>query len=130
MHTSTSPIARRLMRASLRRLHSPDIQDLSTYQPESPTDFSFLLQVFAGSEASESEESFDVIVCTPRWLERKHDHSDVVPGYHHLIVFEYDYDRIVRAIELLCESAEGNSWLDVAKRLSRFARWEFDEYTE
>jgi hypothetical protein len=118
------------MRASLRRLHSPDIDDLSAYRPEREDDFGFLLQVFAGPEGGEGEEAFDVILCTPKWLGRKYRRSDVIPGRHHLIVFEYDYDRLVREIELLCESAEGNSWRDVAMKLSRFGRWEFEDYAE
>jgi hypothetical protein len=117
------------MRASLRRLHSPDVDDLAGYRPEPADDFGLLLQVFAGPEGAEGEEAFDLILCTPKWLERTHDESDVVSGRHHLIVFRYDYDRLVRALEVQCQSAEGESWQDVAAKLSRFARWEFEDYT-
>jgi hypothetical protein len=118
------------MRAFLRRLHSPDVEDLESYRPERPDEFGFLLQIFAGPEDGQGEESFDVVVCTPRWLERKHGRQDVVVGRHHLIVFEYDYDRLVKVIELYCESSEGKSWRDVAQKLSRLGKWEFEDYSE
>jgi hypothetical protein len=130
MHTSTYVTERGHMRAALRRLHSPDIDDLSAYHPEREDDFGFLLQVFAGPEGGDGEEAFDLILCTPKWLERKHSRSDLVFGRHHLIVFRYDYARLVREFELLCESAEGDSWRDVAMELSRFGRWEFEDYAE
>ena len=59
------------LRAALRGLHSPDISDLRTYRPERPDEFGFLLQVFAGPEGQEGEESFGVVVCTPKWLLQK-----------------------------------------------------------
>lgn len=118
------------MRGSLRRLHSPDVADLSGYHPERPDDFGFLLQILVGPEGGEGEESFDVVVCTPKWLEGQHGPSDVVSGRHHLIVFEYDYDRLAREIERVCESAEGQSWREVALKLSRFAHWEFEDYRD
>ena len=119
-----------IMRASLRRVHSPDVEDLESYRPERSDDFGFLLQIFAGPEGGEGEESFDVVVCTPRWLERKHGQHEVVVGRHRLIVFEYDYDRLVKMIELYCDSCEGNSWQDVAEKLSRLGKWEFEDYSE
>ena len=116
------------MRAALRRLHSPDVPDLSSYEPERDDDFGFLLQILAGPNCGEGEESFDVIVCTPRWLERTHDRADVVPGRHHLIVFEYNYERLIRAIASMCELTEGSSWREVAEKLARLGRWEFEDY--
>ena len=73
------------MRASVRYMFSPDVPDLPSYQPEPADEFGFLLQIIAGPDNGEGEESFDVIVCTPRWLEKTHARSDVVIGRHHLI---------------------------------------------
>jgi hypothetical protein len=47
-----------------------------------------------------------------------------------LIVFEYDYDRLLRTIEQVCESTEGDTWQEVADRLSRLGAWEFEDYRE
>lgn len=116
------------MRAALRRLHSPDIDDLASYRPERPDEFGFLLQMLVGPENGPGEESFDVVVCTPRWLEKKHNPQEMLIGRHYLLVFEYDYNRLLRAIEDLCDSAEGGSWGEVASKLSRIGKWEFEDY--
>src|SRR3569832_396716 len=110
------------MRAIVKKLHSPDVRDLSAYQPENPEDFGFLLQIMAGPENQKGEESFDVIVCTPKWMERyyKDDRGEaVVIGRHHLIVFEYDYVRLVKKINSFVESCSGCTWSEIACKVSR-----------
>ena len=116
------------MRASIRRLMSPDVVDLAAYHPTPIDDFGFLLQVFAGPEGEPGEESFDLVVCTPKWLEQKYGRSGVVFGRHRLIVFEYDYDRLLRAVEEAFEGVEGRTWREVAEQLARLGRWEFEDY--
>lgn len=58
------------MNAKLKRLHSPDIYNLENYQPECAGSFCFLLQAMIGPEGEEGEESFDIEVCTPAWIEK------------------------------------------------------------
>jgi hypothetical protein len=116
------------MRAELKRLHSPDIDDLSTYRPTETDEFCFLLQVIAGPEGLDGEEAFDVVVCTPKWIARNNKPSALIVGRHYLIVFEYNYERIARFIEDYCVACEGSSWQEVAEKLGRLGRWEFEDY--
>lgn len=118
------------MNAELKRLHSPDIYDLENYQPEDPEKFGFLLQAMVGPEGKEGEESFDIEVCTPRWLEETHGISDVIIGRHHLIVREYNYPRIVATIKDFLRCCSGERWNEVAEKVSRLGKWEFEDYTE
>jgi hypothetical protein len=116
------------MRAKLKRLHSPDIANLATYVPEASDSFSFLLQLIVGPEDSDGEESFDVLVCTPEWLRGKRFTSEFIVGRHYLIVFEYNYDRLLTFMDAYCSKCVGETWQTVAEKLSRLGKWEFEDY--
>jgi len=118
------------MTAELKRLHSPDVYDLQTYAPEMSDNFGFLLQAMIGPKGTEGEESFDMQVCTPKWLSDHHDPGDIVFGRHYVIVFEYDYARLVNMISSLCNECSGQSWQEIAARLGRFGKWEFEDYQQ
>ena len=115
------------MRAELKSMHSPDI-DLPTFWPEKPDSFGFLMQVMIGPEGQEGTESFDIQVCTPKWLIEKHKPDDVLFGTHMLIVFEYDVQRIQGFIQRYCQRCIGNSWQDIVPKLARIGGWEFEDY--
>lgn len=116
------------MKATVKSLHSPDIPDLTRYMPKVADDFAFLLQILAGPSEGDGEESFDVFVCTPLWLRNNHQPSDIVVGRHKLIVFDYNYRRLVSFITGLVESCEGTTWQELADRIGRLGKWEFEDY--
>lgn len=118
------------MKAELKRVHSPDIDDLENYRPENPEKFAFLLQAMVGPEGKEGEESFDIDVCTPKWLEETYKFEDVVVGRHHFIVREYNYERIVNAIRDFLQLCSGEDWNEVAEKVARLGKWEFEDYIE
>src|SRR5689334_16551742 len=105
------------MRAKLKRLHSPDVHDLEGFVPPMPDDFGFLLQMMVGREDSSGEESFDVIVCTPRWLERRYAKNKLTPLRHHLLVFEYHYEGMLGELKRLVESYDGKDWQELAEKI-------------
>ena len=74
------------MRAVVHRFHSPDALDLDSYVPDDPADDAILLQVMVGSEGADGEDSFDVLVCTLRRLERLVESEGRIIGRHYLIV--------------------------------------------
>jgi hypothetical protein len=116
------------MKAKLKRLHSPDVDDLKRFTSATPDVFSFLLQIIVGPLGEEGEESFDVIVCTPLWLQREVEREGIIMGRHYLFVNTYDYDRLENYIRSRCEEATGTSWQEIAQKLSRLGRWEFEDY--
>ena len=118
------------MDAELKRLHSPDVYDLKGYQPESPDKFGFLLQAMVGPKGGDCEESFDIEVCTPKWLEEAYGTDDVLIGRHRLIVQEYSYPRIINAIKGFLKGCSGENWKEVAEKVSRLGKWEFEDYIE
>ena len=116
------------MQAELKRLHSPDVLDLPSFMPQSRDNFGFLLQAMIGPKGLDGEESFGIQVCTPKWLLEQHDRADVVSGRHFLIIFEYNYERLVRFISDFCDECIGKTWQEIAGQLSRLGQWEFEDY--
>ncbi len=116
------------MQAEIKRIHSPDIDDLSSYYPDEPDCFAFLLQVMIGPKDEDWEESFDIEVCTPKWFESKYAENEAIFGRHILIVFEYDLERIKQKISKYCASCSGENWQELANKLGRIGYWEFEDY--
>ncbi|OLU22201.1 hypothetical protein BVH03_25295 [Pseudomonas sp. PA15(2017)] len=116
------------MNAELKRLHSPDIYDLENYKPESPTSFNFLLQAMIGPAGEDGEESFDIDVCTPKWIEENCEQDVVLIGRHYLIVREYNYKKIDEFIRKFLLSCVGEDWNEVANKVARLGFWEFEDY--
>ncbi len=109
------------IQAELKKLHSPDVADLERFQPDGP--FGFLLQAMVGPKGTAGEESFDILVCTPEWFSADM-RDDIVSGRHFLFMKRYDYRTLKRFIEDYCASCQGESWQEVARKLSRLGHWE------
>jgi len=118
------------MKAQIRRLHSPDVHDLVHWIPSDPACFGFLLQVLIGPADTTGEESFDFVVCTPEWLRQAHGEAAVILARHQVLVFRYDFPAIETALRCLVSSVEGRSWRELARELSRYGKWEFEDYSE
>jgi hypothetical protein len=116
------------MQAILKSLYSTDIADIETYLPDKEDNFGFTLRAIVGPVDVEGAESFDIVVCTPKWLMEKHVASDVLLGLHKLIVFKYDYLRLRQFIEKYLMRCSGNTWKEVADKVSLLGQWEFEGY--
>ena len=81
-----------------------------------------------GPRDGEGEESFEIVVCTPKWLTEKYKAADVLLGLHKVIVFEYDYRRLRGFIEKFLMRCSGDNWNEVAGKVSLLGHWEFEGY--
>jgi hypothetical protein len=102
------------IRSLLKRLHSPDIFDLESYSPDDEACFGFLLQAMFGPEGGEGEESFDLFICAPKWLERKLVEDVILSGRNYLIVKEYNFITIRSFPEKYTRQCGGETWQEVA----------------
>ncbi len=118
------------MKAELKGLHSPDIDNLENYKPLDDNNFGFLLQVLVGIKGENSEESFDAIVCTPKWIELNYNKNDVILGENFIIMFQYNYKKLFNIISDLINNIEEENWDRIANKLDRIGKWEFREYYE
>jgi hypothetical protein len=121
-------MAKQTVRASLRRLHSPDAPDLKSFTPSDPSDFAILVQAMIGPTDGEGEESFDFVLCTPHWIAREMQTRDHRWGRATLVVPRYAYEMLERAVVALCGRAQGDDWPQVAVLLNRWMTWEFEDY--
>lgn len=47
---------------------------------------------------------------------------------HTLITREYNINEIKKIIENYIAKCDGNTWLEVAEKLSRYFSWEYEDY--
>lgn len=117
------------MKAEIKNFHSPDV-DLENYVPENKDCFCFLLQVIIGAKEGDGEESFDILVCTPKWLYEHYPESALIFGEHFLFVFNYDLHAIKEKISNYVDSIEADDWTTIGNKLDRIGKWEFRDYDE
>lgn len=115
------------MKAELKSIHSPDI-DIRNYWPENPESFHFLLQVMIGPEGEDSSESFDFEVFSPIWIQNNIRHDDMLYGLHKIILTTYDIPLLENRLRHLCSRTMGETWHEIAQKLSRYGRWEYEGY--
>jgi Immunity protein 8 len=113
--------------AEVKRLHSPDAPDLVSWRPDTD-EFAILVQIIAGPQGSNGEESFDVTVCSSAWIARMTERVRIYDGRHHLIVAEYNYEEIRRYIADYVSSCQGSTWQEIASKIGRLGYWEFEDY--
>jgi immunity protein 8 of polymorphic toxin system len=117
------------VRAKLKRLHSPDIDDLESWSPGDEP-FGFQVSALIGPADSKGEESFDMIVCTPEWFAREQMRGQAIrSGIHTLFVTRYDYRALWNFIERAAQRSEGNDWHEIGLKLAWLGNWEFADYT-
>jgi hypothetical protein len=117
------------MKAELKRLHSPDLQDLRSFASATPERFSVLVQAMIGPAGEDSSESFDIVVCSPESLAQEAAEGPVL-GLHRIVMARFDFAALASIIRDFCERCEGATWPEVAHRVARLGRWEFEDYRE
>lgn len=121
-----------MITAKVRSIYSLDVEGpLSSYVPMDTERFSLLVRVMVGLHQSEGgEESFEMTVCTPSWLSDECERNGWVSGEHKIVVSAYRWPVIEAAIKKLVEQHSGDSWREVASRVSQVGHWEFADYRE
>jgi hypothetical protein len=119
-----------MIRSKIKSIEITEVPDLNpdSFVPGDFENFGCTFGLTVGPDDSDGGELFYLTVCTPRWLERACEKDGFVWGCHHLIVREYNLKTITEIIMKFVDSCSGDSWTDVAGKLSRIANWEFEGY--
>lgn len=106
---------------------SPTI-NLNEYWPDNPECFGMWIEFRAGPENEVSADDFRLFVCTPPWLRNECSTNKATWGRSMLIVSEFDLQNIKNQLNQMIDKCTGDKWLDVARKIARFAAWEFEDY--
>lgn len=112
------------MRARLKSLRSDEIAELARWSPPDPEEFAVPLVLEVGALGQRGRERFDLLVVTPRWLERRHGRAGAVVGHGLLVVFDWSYERVRAFLAREVERCSGRTWPEVARQVGRIAEWE------
>lgn len=116
------------MQAELRSLFSTDVDDLASYAPGET--FCLTLRALVGPVDLPGEESFDFELCSPAWLAAEVEREHLVSGRFHLFMVRFDFAAVERYIARRIAQATGTDWPEIATKLARWSRWEFEDYVE
>jgi hypothetical protein len=117
-----------MISAQVKGIFTWEGDHLELYVPQDPRKFSVLVRVMVGPRGGEGEESFDINVCSLQWLEEHVEREGFVFGTHRLFVKTYDSVQIKNLITKFIERYSGDSWREIAEKISRIAHWEFEDY--
>jgi len=112
------------MKATIRRFASPDV-NLDSFIPGDPRNVKFLLEVYVGPSDGKGEERFSFEVISLGALAASMGDQDVVFGIHKIIMKEFEWGALKRAVERNVARASGATWDEVASEIGRFGLWEF-----
>jgi hypothetical protein len=117
------------MIAELKELYSLDVEcPLQEYRPREADNFELTLRAMYGPVGEDSSESFQIQICTPKWLKARCDEGEIVSGRHTIIVGYFSFNQIHGYLSALGRRCSGSSWAEISQKLGRYGLWEFEDY--
>lgn len=118
------------IRPKVKAIYTVEMNQLESFRPANPRIFSIHVRAMVGPADGDGEEPFDIRVCTPEWLMEETEREGFVLGLHRLFIAVYDPVQIRKILTKFMERYSGDSWTEVAEKISRIAYWEFEGYRE
>jgi len=117
------------MKAEIKEFHSPDVDDLASWRPETES-FQVFIQLLIGTKGERGEEAFNLLVCSPSWLAEEVRKVGVVDGRHMFVVDTWNWPVISRYFRRRVTNVEAEDWDSLALILGRIGMWEYEDYKE
>ena len=107
-----------------KNLNSPDLDRPAL--PPDPADCAVSFEASIGDKNGRGADLFQFTVATPGYFLRA---GGVTWGRGYLIVDQFSWSAIDRALEKLCLHAWRATWAESAAELTKDLHWEFENYT-
>lgn len=107
---------------------SSDIDDFFTYQPTDPDFFGFPLNLTIGIEGQKGADNFQLMVATPKYIQKIYPNQSAILLRYYLVVFSYDFNEILDVVNTYVRSIDEDTWEKIAAKIGRIALWEFEDY--
>lgn len=105
---------------------------LEHYWPDDEDCFFEWVTIGIGVKGEEGANNYNLMVCTPKWIELEIDKGRAVWGRHKLIINKFDPDlirfEIERKLDDLLEMFSDDDDVNFSEKIARYAHWEFEDY--
>jgi hypothetical protein len=110
------------------------VDDVASYRPKDENRFAVQLSLLVGTPENDFGDTFEIIVCSPRWLLENLDahwpayrlgSGAVLPGRDLWLMKHWDYDRVKQSVNQILGSVTAETWDDLANWLGRHLSWEY-----
>ncbi|MGY2134870.1 Imm8 family immunity protein [Hymenobacter sp. HD11105] len=116
------------MKAIVKGYDRSQVDDLSTYEADTPLVFSYSLTFSIGPVGKEGADYFTVIVASAGYLQSLYSDEAVSFLRHTILARDYNVQQVVALMEKYVNCLEADSWEKLANQLSQVAQWEFEDY--
>ena len=117
----------RAVKPVIKYFYSSDV-DVDSYESPDPANDGVFLRMIIGDDQGRGEESFDVTVCTVRWLASQVMVEGPVFSRAYLLMPEVDLPAAMTFLRSEISKIQGATWEAVANEIAKFSIWEFDNY--
>ncbi|MGL3609080.1 Imm8 family immunity protein [Rhizobium sp. G187] len=97
------------------------------YWPDDIEKFCVAAEAMIGPVGEEGADIFSFEICTPKWFEEERNEK---AAFARAVVFLRTYDELAAKtiIRKLVDTTSGDTWIEIAQKLNRYLRWEFEDY--
>lgn len=102
---------------------------LNSINPNEKDFFCIDIVFTVGTPEKDNSNYFIISICSPRWIE-KFCKSKEIWANNMLVVPKWDPESIKCTIQQKVESMRAETWDKLATKISRIARWEFEDFED
>jgi hypothetical protein len=118
------------MRAKVKDWFSPDVPEVCKWQPQSLDDLHYYLEMTIGTEDEPGGDLFSLMVVSPQARASSSRQNRRSEEQRHLFVTDYSWKVVLDHVNNVLDICQDETWPEVARKLSRYFYWEYEDYRE